>query len=328
MAVRHPDLPGQYLLGVECDGAAYHSARSARERDRLRGLVLGNLGWTLHRIWSTDWWQFSDHEMEKLQQALETRKAALERRAPTTHPAPTLTPSPQAPLPAARPPLSPGPAMPSYAAASATTAPSRAAEPPAPLFAAAVATPSPSISRVAPEPYRVAPMPSGARDADDLHDERHRVDLSTLLLGIVAIEAPISLRMLCRRITPHFGSPRITGRLDARIRDLLGHMVLLRDGVVWRRDQDPATYAGYRLPSGDEKRDAIDVPVEEIANAVEAELHKSIAAAQEELIRLTARALGFGRTGGRVAEQMAAGIAYLVATGRAVRDGEKIALIH
>ncbi|MDY9920263.1 MAG: DUF4011 domain-containing protein [Synergistota bacterium] len=55
MAVKHPVLSGVYVLGVECDGAAYHSARTARERDRLRQEVLENMGWRIYRIWSTDW---------------------------------------------------------------------------------------------------------------------------------------------------------------------------------------------------------------------------------------------------------------------------------
>ncbi len=55
MAVKHPTLSGVYVLGVECDGAAYHSARTARERDRLRQEVLENMGWKIFRIWSTDW---------------------------------------------------------------------------------------------------------------------------------------------------------------------------------------------------------------------------------------------------------------------------------
>ena len=54
LAVVDPERPGRYLLGVECDGATYHSARSARDRDRLRQEVLESLGWRIHRIWSTD----------------------------------------------------------------------------------------------------------------------------------------------------------------------------------------------------------------------------------------------------------------------------------
>lgn len=55
MAVKHPTISGRYVLGIECDGAAYHSARTARERDRLRQAVLEDMGWKIYRIWSTDW---------------------------------------------------------------------------------------------------------------------------------------------------------------------------------------------------------------------------------------------------------------------------------
>ena len=57
LAIRHPDVPGTFLLGVECDGASYHSSRSARDRDILRQQVLEKLGWTIYRIWSTDWFR-------------------------------------------------------------------------------------------------------------------------------------------------------------------------------------------------------------------------------------------------------------------------------
>jgi very-short-patch-repair endonuclease len=55
LAVIDPGCPGRYLMGIECDGAAYHSAKSARDRDRLRQEVLERLGWNIRRVWSTDW---------------------------------------------------------------------------------------------------------------------------------------------------------------------------------------------------------------------------------------------------------------------------------
>ena len=57
LAVRNPKHPGTFLCGIECDGATYHSARSVRERDRLRQEVLERLGWSIYRIWSTDWFR-------------------------------------------------------------------------------------------------------------------------------------------------------------------------------------------------------------------------------------------------------------------------------
>lgn len=56
LAVVHPDAPGLYLAGIECDGATYHSSSTARDRDKLREQVLRGLGWEILRVWSTDWW--------------------------------------------------------------------------------------------------------------------------------------------------------------------------------------------------------------------------------------------------------------------------------
>ncbi|MBX7133223.1 MAG: DUF3320 domain-containing protein [Fimbriimonadaceae bacterium] len=75
LAIRHPEKPGSYVLGVECDGASYHSARSARDRDKLRQHALEDRGWTIHRIWSTDWWRNPDAEIERCVAAIETALA-------------------------------------------------------------------------------------------------------------------------------------------------------------------------------------------------------------------------------------------------------------
>ncbi|MBC7772067.1 MAG: DUF4011 domain-containing protein [Pyrinomonadaceae bacterium] len=66
LAVRHPVHPGEFVLGIECDGATYHSIRSARDRDRLRQEVLERLHWRIHRIWSLDWYRNPDREQERL----------------------------------------------------------------------------------------------------------------------------------------------------------------------------------------------------------------------------------------------------------------------
>lgn len=71
MAVKHPTLSGKFAIGIECDGAMYHSARTARERDRLRQTVLEDMGWTIYRIWSTDWIKDTKTEEEKLVNAIE-----------------------------------------------------------------------------------------------------------------------------------------------------------------------------------------------------------------------------------------------------------------
>jgi very-short-patch-repair endonuclease/flagellar biosynthesis GTPase FlhF len=71
LAVVDPEVPGRFIIGIECDGAAYHSARSARDRDRLRQAVLEGLGWKIHRIWSTDWFRHPEHELQRTIEAIE-----------------------------------------------------------------------------------------------------------------------------------------------------------------------------------------------------------------------------------------------------------------
>jgi len=83
IAVKDPKHPGRYILGIECDGATYHSARSARDRDRLREGVLNSMGWKLHRIWSTDWVHRYSQEVQRLHEAVKValEEAAREREA-------------------------------------------------------------------------------------------------------------------------------------------------------------------------------------------------------------------------------------------------------
>lgn len=80
----HPDYPGTFLLGVECDGASYHSLPTARDRDRLRQLVLEGLGWTLNRIWSTDWWTDTESEISKLEKLLNKKLSEFSGFIPVT----------------------------------------------------------------------------------------------------------------------------------------------------------------------------------------------------------------------------------------------------
>ena len=70
LGVRHPDKPGAYLAGIECDGATYHRSVAARDRDKTRQLVLEGLGWKIARVWSPDWWYDADTVLEQLDQQL------------------------------------------------------------------------------------------------------------------------------------------------------------------------------------------------------------------------------------------------------------------
>ena len=92
LAIPHPEQKGRYLLGIECDGATFHSSRSARERDRLRQGVLEGLGWQIYRIWSTDWFRQPTLELKKLLDYIAELKSGIVKttRATPSVPQPIL----------------------------------------------------------------------------------------------------------------------------------------------------------------------------------------------------------------------------------------------
>lgn len=99
IGIRDPNAPDDFIAAIECDGASYHSSKSARDRDRLRQEILENLGWNIIRIWSTDW--FRDPAGEVARVSAELKRLIASSVAERAHrPEPPATPAqPQAPSP-------------------------------------------------------------------------------------------------------------------------------------------------------------------------------------------------------------------------------------
>ncbi|MYW05321.1 DUF4011 domain-containing protein [Streptomyces sp. SID3343] len=108
LGIRHPQRPGLYVLGVECDGAMYHSSKAARERDRLRESVLSGLGWRLYRIWGTDWYRDRSTAEARLRAAVEAAVRTAPAPAGAASPVVPTESTPAPPRTAAKPPVSSG----------------------------------------------------------------------------------------------------------------------------------------------------------------------------------------------------------------------------
>ncbi|MDR2267618.1 MAG: DUF4011 domain-containing protein [Christensenellaceae bacterium] len=85
LAIKDPNCPGRFAIGIECDGYSYHLAKTARERDRLRESVLTNMGWVIYRIWSTDWMKNTANEKALLLEAVSNaiNGIVIEKELPT-----------------------------------------------------------------------------------------------------------------------------------------------------------------------------------------------------------------------------------------------------
>lgn len=84
-AAVHPGAEGRMVLAIEADGASYRDSLSARDRDRLRKEHLERLGWTCHRIWSTNWFRDPEAELARVRAAFED---SVQRAGPAADPEP------------------------------------------------------------------------------------------------------------------------------------------------------------------------------------------------------------------------------------------------
>jgi very-short-patch-repair endonuclease len=216
LGVVHPDAPGRFLAGIECDGATYHSSPSARDRDRVRQIILEQLGWRLMRLWSTDW--FLDpvacvNRLDgNLRRLLETDRAIL---LPESEVAATAEPE--------RP-----------AQSVAHTAEPEPAEPV--LIRASGISERGSAFGVDPARF---------------YDPDYACTLTAIIGSIIADETPITVRRLARLVARRHGFQR-TGREILRVvrqtAEPLGRIVASDDGeeVVWTAEAEVAKALPFR----------------------------------------------------------------------------------
>jgi hypothetical protein len=62
----------RYILGIECDGAAFHSSPHSRTRDRIRHEQIVSMGWQLYHIWGGGWFSRRDEEARALRTKIES----------------------------------------------------------------------------------------------------------------------------------------------------------------------------------------------------------------------------------------------------------------
>lgn len=265
LAVIDPRDEGRYLLGIECDGAAYHSSRYARDRDRLRQMILENRGWRLHRIWSTDWFYKREREIEKIRSSIQS---ALAGEAPARPVDPKL-----ADLDADHP----------NQAGSDTT--DEACDP-------------------SPGPHRLDPyLKADFRVSNEVAKPQDfgLSQVASWMLRIVEQEQPIHSEEAGRRLASICGLQRAGNVIQQTALRALrycersgevsseGDFWSLPGATIFGRDR------GQLVASDTVRKPAMIAPVEFEAAALHA-LQENLSMTEEELIMETARLLGFART--------------------------------
>lgn len=293
LAVVDLEAKGRYLLGIECDGANYHQAKTARDRDKLREGVLRDLGWQIHRIWSTDWWNDPERELCKIESALEEAKQARNSD--------SLVPS-----------VSDEEEM--EGEAHSRIEESVAAEnPPAPVY----------------KPY-LPGTNHGSQEDFYQQGSSVRQAISHIIMHEAPVSFQMVVKRVAN-LWGMNASRRVRERVRALLpRGLVMETEPEGEIFLWSPAVRPEAYTEFRVPGDapESRRRAEGIPLQEIANAALSLMRQHIAAPESELARGTGRLFGFRRVSGGTEERMRAGIEYLVGRGEVRREGDQIILVE
>jgi very-short-patch-repair endonuclease len=355
LAVRDAERPGRYLLGIECDGATYHSARSARDRDRLRQAVLEGLGWRLHRVWSADWYRNPARETERVLAAI--RHAAEAAAAESVGEARGSEPEGESPVAgggeapegrdgqAASPgsamardgpaePAHPGDTGDKSAAAGSEAADSREGDARergnAVTAVTAVGNGAAAAPRAGPAgtPYVTACLRLHLVGRA-LHD-LPAAELAEHIREIVEVEGPVHASVAARRLTEGAGLERTGSRIRAATERAIEDGV--RRGVIDRRG--PFLWAPGMTDPPVRDRSALDaaerklewIAPEEIAASLVEEIRVSFSLEPRDAVQRAARRLGLARTSEQARQVFEAALEGLLARGDLVWRDTRVAM--
>ncbi|MGC9270921.1 DUF3320 domain-containing protein [Acidiphilium sp.] len=274
LGIIHPDRHGDYLVGIECDGATYHSAATARDRDKIRAAILEDLGWKLLRIWSTDWWIDKQGAADRLHRAIEQCLADDRVTEATKCAIPEIESSESSTTTALENSISQMPNVPITKGQIVGTPPPRlenASERDI-EFARAMSMPKSMFQQ-----YHFADITlfNDRLKPEQFYDSNYDTTLSLLISHILGVEAPISESLLVQRIARAHGFQRAGRIIRERVMHLarsLHHVTNAADeGIfVWPDTASASGWKACRRPdSADDIRQIDDIAFAELAAAGE-----------------------------------------------------------
>ncbi|MEM9963985.1 MAG: DUF3320 domain-containing protein [Asticcacaulis sp.] len=274
IGIRHPDKPGAYLAGIECDGATYHRAATARDRDKVREQVLRGLGWNILRVWSTDWWFDTRGATDRLHDGLS--KLLEDSRATADSDAPAETVRwdmghdvegceidvSEADTPAVEVPTGAEDTAEIGETVKAIDNNPAAAEYAVPPLATGISTDS------APPTYRISDLSDLGPDPDRFHDFDYRHTLKAMIDRVVTTEAPVRTDILTQRIARAHGwlrtGPKIRERIEVYLRDV-DRTAESSGEFIWQKGTLSHPIP-YRAPHhADFRRSPSDIVISELA---------------------------------------------------------------
>ena len=284
-----------YLLGVECDGATYHSSKIARDRDRLRQEVLEHLGWRIHRVWSTDWLKDPSREAARIVEAYE---CARNQPIPLRHPSDSSAEKAEAPRTSnhgvlkLEPPRTESSAVPG-AATTSISPPARTSE----------------TAQV----YERVQL--GRQGYQEDFRSASRWVIAALVKTCVDVEGPVHQDRVMQAVAASYGIGRVGHLVRAQIHVGISQAVAAleverRGHFLWTANMETPPIRSVALDGS--IRPIHEVAPEEIGEAVLSILRSAFSIGRNELVTEAARLLGYDRTGARVGRAIDLAISDLI----------------
>ncbi len=285
----------EYILGILCDGNNYKNAKTARDREIIQYDVLKQLGWQLFRVWSTDWWENPEEVMSGIMAAIQ--QAELNIEVVTEEEEPAL----------------------------------RVSENNEQVFLNGGLTRLAEKRTIFSNEYKVCSLElsltSTSEDFLQLHNQQK---IKSQITKVVETEAPITRNLLVRRVLAAWGISKLGTRINAQFEQYLLELNFIQTGekenpVFWNNEVSAEIYSAYRVSTvNGQKRDAEDIPVEEIANGIREILRHQLSLPKEELIREGAKLFGFARSGSNVEMAMKRGIEKALLNGTIIEKDQRV----
>ncbi|NEM97191.1 DUF3320 domain-containing protein [Pontibacter burrus] len=312
IGIINPANPAEYILGVLCDGHNYFSAKTSRDREIVQADVLRLLGWNIHKVWSIDWWENPQKTVSDIllavKQAEEQRDTLFNPKVETSS---TTTHSYSEPMLKSIN-FGSSPLMEEVGDVDVVTEVSCA---------------------TAALPYEVCQLESVlTSSSDDFLQPWNRDKIAQQIMQVLTTESPISQNLLCKRVLAAWGISRNGSRVNAHLESLFSELPinktqLGKSVILWTEEQSPESYASFRVSVQEtQKREADDLPPEEIANGIREILINQISLPKSDLIRETSKLFGYARLGTNVEMAMTSGIEHAVRLGYALEDNERLIL--
>lgn len=297
LGIVDPENPNEYLLGIMLDGDNYGMAQTTRDREISQVSVLNNLGWHVMRIWSMDWWNGSEKEVEKVLVRLEEIKEGKKTKKIDTLQKESKSLNEKESNPQ-----------------SDTIIRTRnSGMNPEKITSFSRMPDKRSSSRIS-EEYKAYDRPFKIISAEEFNNGIYDRDIQERIKNIINVEGPISETLLTKRILQECGIARAGSKIQTSMQRILGKLKLKSNTennmrFYWKKDQKVGEYDGYRFSGeGINKREVMDISEVEVINAILDSLFDEIAMQESDLIREGAKRLGYSRLGGNVMAVMKRGL--------------------